>query len=209
MCKCLGLVQVRRSKYSLLLLNLRLRIKRSQVQTLTMQQTWDSGSRGHMFEPWSCNKPGTRGQEVAGLNPDHTATSPPPSCWHMHGNTQIIGVGTAQLVEHLAEKPGTILTGVRVPRVARDVLPLPESTSSADFYGVCPAPSVQSHASTSVHTLKIPNPGSHTTQQYHIHQQEWVVLLLPLLCPTWVMQPAFPTRDKDVLKNLNQNLQND
>ena len=89
MCKRLGLVQVRCSKYLLLLLNLRLRIKRSQVQTLTMQQTWDSGSRGHMFEPWSCNTPGTWGQEVAGLNPDHAATSPPPSCWHMHGNTQI------------------------------------------------------------------------------------------------------------------------
>ena len=90
MCKHLGPVWVRRSKYSLLLwLNLRLRIRRSQVHILTMQQTWDTGSRGHRFEPWSCNKPGTLGQEVAGLNTDHVATSPPPSCWHMHGNAQI------------------------------------------------------------------------------------------------------------------------
>ena len=45
---------------------------------------------------------------------------------------------------------------------------LPESTFSADSYGVhAHSPSVQSHASRSVRMLKIPNAGSHTTVWTH------------------------------------------
>ena len=42
------------------------------------------------------------------------------------------GVGIAQLVEHLTEKPGAILTWVQVPGVARDFLPASISSSSAN-----------------------------------------------------------------------------
>ena len=44
-------------------------------------------------------------------------------------------VGIAQLVEHLIERPGTILTQVQVPGVARDFLPA--STSSANSLRPC------------------------------------------------------------------------
>ena len=62
---------------------------------------------------------------------------------------------------------------------------LPESASSVDYLTVPYSPSVQSHASTSVRTLKIPNTGSHTivwTQENTAHRQEWVAPLLQLLC---------------------------
>ena len=73
------------------------------------------------------------------------------------------GWGIAQLVQRLTERPGAILTRARVPCAARDFSP------RADFqcrlsYGVRTAPVCnQSHASTSVCTLTIPNSGSHTT----------------------------------------------
>ena len=38
------------------------------------------------------------------------------------------------------------------------------------------------------------------TRKYYTHWQEWVVLLLQLLCLTQVRWPEFPTRDKEVLK---------
>ena len=38
------------------------------------------------------------------------------------------------------------------------------------------------------------------TRKYYTHWQEWVALLLQLLCLTQVRWPEFPTRDKEVLK---------
>ena len=75
------------------------------------------------------------------------------------------GVGIAQVVELLTEKPGTILT-VRVPGAARDFF----SQSQLPVQTVlrCPySPRVQSHASQSVSTLKIPNTGNHTIVWTH------------------------------------------
>ena len=80
-----------------------------------------------------------------------------------------------------------------------------QSPSSADSFRASVQPtSVQSHASRAVRMLKIPNTGSHTivldTWKYYTDWQEWVVLLLQLLCLTQVRQPKFPARDKEVLK---------
>ena len=77
------------------------------------------------------------------------------------------GAWRAQLVERPTEKPGAILTRVRVPGVARDFCPsqLPVQTLLR-----CPySPRVQSHASTSERTLKIPNAGSHTIAVSYTH----------------------------------------
>ena len=61
-------------------------------------------------------------------------------------------------MEQATEKPGTAVMRVRVPRAARF---LPESTFSADSLRRAYHPHVQSHASTSVRTLKkIPNAAS-------------------------------------------------
>ena len=75
------------------------------------------------------------------------------------------GVGIAQLVEHPTEKPCAIQTQVHVPGAARDFLP---SQFPVQTLLRCPySPCVQSHASTSVCTLKIPNTGSHTIVWTH------------------------------------------
>ena len=81
-----------------------------------------------------------------------------------------------------------------------------QSPSSANSFRASVQPTcVQSHASRSVCTLKIPNTGSHTivldTWKYHTDWQERVVLLLQLLCLTQVRWPKFSARDKEVLKN--------
>ena len=72
----------------------------------------------------------------------------------------ILGAGMSQLLQRRTEKPGAILTWVRIPSAARDFYPysqLPVQTLSR-----CPySPRERSHASTSVRTLKIPNTGSH------------------------------------------------
>ena len=71
----------------------------------------------------------------------------------------------AQLVERPTEKPGVILTRVRVLCAARDSAP------RVDFQCTllrCPySPRVQSHASASVCMLKIPNTGSYTIVWTH------------------------------------------
>ena len=72
----------------------------------------------------------------------------------------ILGAGIAQLIGCPGEKPGAILMRFESP--VRLGIFLPGSTSSADSYGVRTAPRVQSHASTSERTLKIPITGSHT-----------------------------------------------
>ena len=72
------------------------------------------------------------------------------------------GGETAQLVERPIEKPGTILTRVRVPRAARYFSPR-VSFSYGCPYNRC----VQWHASTSVCTLKIPSTGSYTIVWTH------------------------------------------
>ena len=61
----------------------------------------------------------------------------------------------------LTEKTGTILMWVRVPGEARDFFSQSQLPCRLS-HGAYTAPCVQSHASTSVHTLKIPNTGSHT-----------------------------------------------
>ena len=64
--------------------------------------------------------------------------------------------GIAHVVERPTEKPGAILTRVRVPGAARDF------SLSVQTLLRCPySPRVQSHTSTSVRTPKIPNIGNH------------------------------------------------
>ena len=75
------------------------------------------------------------------------------------------GVGVAQLVECLTEKPGTILMHIWVPGAARVFLP--QAPSSANSLTVSVTPRAQSHATTSVRMLKIPNTGSHTIVWTH------------------------------------------
>ena len=68
-------------------------------------------------------------------------------------------ISIAQLIERPTEKPGAILSRVRVPGAARDFF-LPESTSSADSLKEYVQPRVQLHASVSRRTLKIPKAGT-------------------------------------------------
>ena len=66
------------------------------------------------------------------------------------------------------------------------------------LYFIC----VQSHALTPVHTLKILYTQPYhclDTRKYCTHLEEWVALILLLLCLTQVRQPQFPARDKEVL----------
>ena len=112
----------------------------------------------------------------------------------------------AQLVERSTEKPGAKLTRVRVPGAARDFSPRVNFQCRLS-HGVRTAPCVQSHESTSAHTLKIPDIGSHTNALTHENRltahaetnNKWVALLLRLLRLTQVRRPEFPVRDKDIL----------
>ena len=65
-----------------------------------------------------------------------------------------------------SEKPGVILTRVRVPGAARDFSP-GVSFQCRLSYGVHTAPRVQSHVSTYLRTLTILNTGSHTIVRTH------------------------------------------
>ena len=72
--------------------------------------------------------------------------------------------GIAQLVECPTEKPGAILTWVRVPSAAGDVCSQSQLPVQTLLVLRCPySPCVTSPASTSVRTLKIPNAGSHNS----------------------------------------------
>ena len=61
-----------------------------------------------------------------------------------------------------------------------------------------------SYASTSMHILKNPKHWQQYhclgTQTYCTHRQEWVALLLQLLCLTQARQPKFPARYYEVKK---------
>ena len=72
------------------------------------------------------------------------------------------GGGTALLVEHLTEKSGAIVMWVRLFGMTGDSFSPSVNFQSRLSYGVPTAPCVQSHASTSVRTLKLPNSGSQT-----------------------------------------------
>ena len=67
------------------------------------------------------------------------------------------------------------------------------------------SPLVQSHASASVRTLKIPNTGSHIYISLFGHtkilhtSRNWVALLLRLMCLTQVTRPKSSARDKESL----------
>ena len=74
-----------------------------------------------------------------------------PVWWPYDSERVNFGGNVAQLVEHLT---GTPPTQVRFPGAARDFFLL-ESTFSADSLTVSVHPRVQSHAFTSVRTLKI------------------------------------------------------
>ena len=77
-------------------------------------------------------------------------------CWHLLYNhfIAITGAGIAQMVERPTEKPGAILTRVRVPSAARKFIS--QSQLLMQILLRCPyIPLVQSHASTSVRMLKI------------------------------------------------------
>ena len=80
-------------------------------------------------------------------------------------------IGGDSSLESPAEKQGLMLIQVQVPNVAKDSLPVRESTSCADFLSLTmtmavppppPQPHVQSYAPKSVHTLKIPSTSCHT-----------------------------------------------
>ena len=67
-------------------------------------------------------------------------------------SSQVPRAGIAQLVERPTEKPGAILTRVRVPSAEKEFFT--ESQFSVHTLLRCPyRPRVQSHASTSAHTL--------------------------------------------------------
>ena len=63
----------------------------------------------------------------------------------------VAGAGIAPLVERPTETPGAILTQVPVPGVAKDV------SFQCRVLRYPHSPRVQSHSSTSVRTLEIPN----------------------------------------------------
>ena len=72
----------------------------------------------------------------------------------------------AQLVERPTEKPGAIPTRVRIPGAARDVYSKRKLPVLTHLRCSC-SPRVQSLASTSVCTVKIPSTGSHTIVWTH------------------------------------------
>ena len=77
--------------------------------------------------------------------------------------------GTAQLVERPTEKPEATLMRVRVPAAARDFSP---RVNFQCRLLRCPySPPVQSYASTSVCTLKLPNISSHITIPSFVHRE--------------------------------------
>ena len=122
---------------------------------------------------------------------------------HLSEEKSANGAGIAQMVEHSTEKPGAdaIRTWFESP-VQQTFAP------SVNFHcrlSYChtvsihyTAPCVHWHASTSVHTLKVPNADSHTfvcaldMQTYCTHLQEWVALLLLLLRLTQLRRSKFP-----------------
>ena len=85
----------------------------------------------------------------------------------------ILGAGIAQFVECPTERPGAILTRVRVPGAERDYFTRSQHLRLLQTVLRCPySTRVKSHASTAVRTFKIPNTGSHTivwTQENNIH----------------------------------------
>ena len=109
--------------------------------------------------------------------------------------------GIAQLVGRPTEKPGAILTLVRVPGAARDFSPR-ASFQCRLPYGVRAAPECnRMHQHT--RTFKIPNTGRHTIiwtheNTAHTDRDGYIALLLRLLCLTQVRRPEFPARDKEV-----------
>ncbi len=76
------------------------------------------------------------------------------------GVKTILGAGMSQVLQRRTEKPGAIVTWVRIPSAARDFSPY--SQLSMQTLWRCPySPRVRARASTSVRTLKIPNTGNH------------------------------------------------
>ena len=81
---------------------------------------------------------------------------------------------------------------------------LPDSASSADSLTVSVKSYVQSHASTSAHTLKIPNSGSHIplfghTNIKHTRIGMGIALLLQLVCLTKARRPEFLASDNEII----------
>ena len=74
----------------------------------------------------------------------------------------IVAIGIAQFVERPTEMSRAIAASRGFESPVRQGIVLPESTFSADCLTVSLRPRVQSHASTSVRTLKISNTESHT-----------------------------------------------
>ena len=113
--------------------------------------------------------------------------------------------------EHLTKKPGAVLTRVWVPRRSKGFfslsqLPVQTLLRHPD------SPHFQSHASTSGRRLKIPIIGSHNIVWAHEDKILHTLLrvrvgsaALPLLCLTQVRHSKFPTRDKEVLTNKQDN----
>ena len=102
--------------------------------------------------------------------------------------------GIAQSIEHPTEKPGAILTRVRIPGAARDFSPRANFQCKLS-YGVSTA-----HECNRIHqhtrTFKIPNTDSHTIvwrheNTTHTARKGYIGLLLRLLCLT-------SARDKEV-----------
>ena len=95
------------------------------------------------------------------------------------GNGKVCAEGQiTQLVQRRIEKPGAILTRVRIPDAIRDLSPsqLPVPVLLCSY-----SPLVQSHASRFVCSLKIPHNGGLDTGNCCTHWQEWLALFLRLL----------------------------
>ena len=94
---------------------------------------------------------------------------------------------TAQLAQRPTEKPGAILTRVRVPGGARDLSPSHLSIQTLLRYSH--SPRVQWHVSTSVSTLKPPKHwqpySSVWTPQYCTHWQPYSSVWTPQYCTHW------------------------
>ena len=121
-----------------------------------------------------------------------------------------VSAGMAQLVERPTEKPKAILTRVRVRGGARDFFfffffsPLPESTFSADSLTVSVQPPCEIACIDMCPRVKTPKDWQPyrglDTRKYCTHLEEWVALLLRLLCLTRAKPHEFLARDNEALK---------
>ena len=114
-----------------------------------------------------------------------------------------LGATIAQLVQHPTENPGTTLTQVWIPGGERDFSPRVNCQCRLFTVSVQPPCAI---ACVNVCTyVKYPKHWQSyhclDARKYGTHWQEWVALVLWLLCLTQVRWPKLPIKDNEVLKN--------